>query len=82
MSEENVEIVRKVLDAGNRLDTEAMLPYTDPEFELQSAIIGAAEGNIYRGHQGLRIGWPKPRQSSWICGLNPRSFATSATKCW
>jgi uncharacterized protein len=54
MSEENVEVARKVFDAGNRRDVEAMLAYTDPECELQSAIIGGAEGNTYRGHQGLR----------------------------
>jgi ketosteroid isomerase-like protein len=54
MSEENVEIVRKILDAGNRRDTEAILQYADPEIELQSAIIGGAEGNTYRGHQGIR----------------------------
>jgi ketosteroid isomerase-like protein len=54
MSEENVEIARKILDAGNRRDTEAILQYADPEIELQSAIIGGAEGNTYRGHQGIR----------------------------
>jgi uncharacterized protein len=54
MSRENVEVMRKILDAGNRRDSEAMLPYADPEIELQSAIIGGAEGNTYRGHQGIR----------------------------
>ena len=54
MSEENVEIARKVIDAGNRRDPEAILQYSDPEIELQSAIIGGAEGNTYRGHQGIR----------------------------
>jgi uncharacterized protein len=54
MSEENVEIVRKAAGAVNRRDTEAMLPYADPEVEVQSAIIGGAEGNTYRGHDGVR----------------------------
>jgi uncharacterized protein len=54
MSEENVEIARKVSDALNRRDTEAVLPYADPEIELHSAIIGGAEGNTYRGHEGVR----------------------------
>src|SRR3954447_12070749 len=43
-----------VLNAGNRRDTEAMLPYVDPEAELHSALIGGAEGNAYRGHEGVR----------------------------
>jgi uncharacterized protein len=54
MSQENVEIVRQALDAVNQRDTEAGLPPIDPEVELQSAIIGGAEGNTYRGHEGLR----------------------------
>ena len=54
MSQENVEIVREVLNAGNRRDTEAMLPYVDPEVELHSAVIDGAEGNAYRGHEGVR----------------------------
>jgi len=54
MSEENVEIARKISDAINRRDTEAILLYADPEIEVQSAIIGGAEGNTYRGHEGVR----------------------------
>ncbi|MCD6016546.1 MAG: hypothetical protein K0R88_2630 [Solirubrobacterales bacterium] len=54
MSQENVEVARKILDAGNRRDPEAMLPYADPEIELQSPIVSGAEGNTYRGHQGVR----------------------------
>jgi ketosteroid isomerase-like protein len=54
MSQENVEIGREVLNAANRRDTEAMLPYVDPEGELHSAIIGGAEGNTYHGHEGVR----------------------------
>ena len=38
----------------NRRDIEAALPYIDPEVELHSTIIGGAEGNTYRGHEGLR----------------------------
>ena len=31
-----------------------MLPYLDEQFELHSAIIGGAEGKVYRGHEGVR----------------------------
>jgi uncharacterized protein len=54
MSQANVENVRKILDAANRRDAAAVLSYADPEVEFQSAIIGGAEGNTYRGHQGVR----------------------------
>ena len=54
MSQENVDIVRRVLEATNRGDIEEMLTYIDPEGELHSAIIGGAEGNVYGGHDGFR----------------------------
>jgi ketosteroid isomerase-like protein len=54
MSEENVKLVRRALDALRRGDVEEMLPHLDPEVELHSAIVGGAEGNIYRGHEGCR----------------------------
>jgi ketosteroid isomerase-like protein len=31
-----------------------MLAYIDPEGELHSAIVGGAEGKVYRGHDGFR----------------------------
>src|SRR5437763_15632200 len=54
MSEENVEIVRRSLEANARGDIEEMLTYVDPDGELHSAIIGGAEGHVYRGHEGFR----------------------------
>jgi ketosteroid isomerase-like protein len=54
MSEENIEIVRRSMEAINRGDVEAALSYTDSDGELHSAIIGGTEGNVYRGHDGLR----------------------------
>src|SRR5688500_7022275 len=55
MSQENVEIVRRAFEAVNRRDdVEEILSYIDPEGELHSAVIGGAEGNVYRGHEGFR----------------------------
>ena len=42
--EQNVEIVRRALEATNRGDMEEALTYIDPDGELHSAIIGGAEG--------------------------------------
>jgi ketosteroid isomerase-like protein len=54
MSEENVERVRAALEAYHRGDVDEALTYIDRESELRSAIIGGAEGNVYRGHKGYR----------------------------
>jgi ketosteroid isomerase-like protein len=54
MSEENVFAVRRALEAFPRGDVEEMLSYIDPEIEMHSAIVGGAEGNVYRGHEGFR----------------------------
>ena len=58
MSQENVEAVRRVSDAYNRRDVEAMLNELHPEIEwqpwLQVQLGGGA--TVYRGHQGVREG--------------------------
>jgi len=54
MSQEDVEMVRRALEAFPRGDMEEMLSFMDPEGELHSAIVGGAEGNVYRGHEGFR----------------------------
>jgi uncharacterized protein len=51
--EENVEIVRRTLDAFNQHGVEAALAYFDPEIEW----LGPPEWlekNRYRGHDGIR----------------------------
>jgi ketosteroid isomerase-like protein len=56
MSEENIEIVRRVYEA--RGDPEAVLAYYDPDVEFNASqfpfgrLVGGA--GIYRGHEGLR----------------------------
>jgi ketosteroid isomerase-like protein len=57
MSQENVELVRRSVEAFPREvgdDVEEMLSYVHPEGELHSAIVGGAEGNVYQGHEGFR----------------------------
>ncbi len=57
MSRENVEIAQAWVAAIPRDlkdDVEEMLSHVDPEGELHSAIVGGAEGNTYRGHEGFR----------------------------
>jgi uncharacterized protein len=51
MSEENVEIVRRVYDAYLSGDFEAALAMIDPEVEWDGSI--RPEGKVYRGHDGI-----------------------------
>jgi ketosteroid isomerase-like protein len=50
---ENVDVVRRTVEAFPR-GVEEMLSSVDPAIELHSAIVGGAEGNVYRGHEGFR----------------------------
>ena len=56
MSQENVEVVRRFVNAYNRRDVEAMLNELDPEVEWHPAILALVEGKatVYRGHEGIR----------------------------
>jgi hypothetical protein len=49
MSQENVETVRRLIEAFNRRDFDAMLETSDPEIEVVTLI-----GGTYRGHTGWR----------------------------
>jgi ketosteroid isomerase-like protein len=57
MSEENVEVVRKALDAFNafmsRGDTELIEELFDPEVTIEPLVAGAVEGTDYRGRAGV-----------------------------
>ena len=52
MSQENVEIVGRMVDAWNRQDLEAMLARTDPEAEYVNAPT-AVEPGTRRGHDEM-----------------------------
>jgi ketosteroid isomerase-like protein len=49
VSEENVEIVRRLIEACNRRDWDAMLETGDPEIEIVTLMSGT-----HRGHAGWR----------------------------
>src|SRR4051812_43097252 len=63
MSQENVEVVRRSLEAFAGGDVEEMLSHIDPDGELHSAIIGGAEGNVFRGHDGFRRWYAESMES-------------------
>ena len=53
MSERNVELNRRWIEAFNSRDIEAVIALCDPSVELDSAF-AAIGGGIYKGHDGIR----------------------------
>jgi ketosteroid isomerase-like protein len=56
MSEENVKLTYRGLDAYNRRDVESLLATLDPEVEWTTAFPALLGGDatVYRGHEGIR----------------------------
>ena len=54
MTDQNVEVVRRALDALAEGGMEAMLQFVDDEFEMVTPSELAAEPDTYRGHDGVR----------------------------
>ena len=63
MSQENVELVRRVFDAFNRRDIAAFLELLDPDVEWVP-ILAVLEGRVYRGHEEVRQ-WIKDLATDW-----------------
>src|SRR5436305_13886243 len=57
MSEENVDLTYKALDAFNRRDLEAYLALIDPEVAFTPYEVAVQDGIPYRGHCGVRRWW-------------------------
>jgi ketosteroid isomerase-like protein len=55
MSEENVQLARRAIEAVNRRDLDALLPLMDDDVESVSRI-AALEGGLH-GHPGVRQWW-------------------------
>jgi ketosteroid isomerase-like protein len=54
MSRENVEIVRRGVDAFNADDTAGFLEFWDPECEFFTITGSQMDATPYRGHEGIR----------------------------
>ena len=63
MSQENVEIVRRVFDAFNRRDIDAFLEFLDFDVEWVP-ILAVLEGRVYRGHEDIRQ-WIDDLATDW-----------------
>ena len=56
MSQENVEAVKRGIDAYNRRDIDALLKELDPDVEFHPAlaVLLGGEKVVFRGHEGMR----------------------------
>ena len=57
MSQENVELVYRALDAFNRRDLDASLALTDDDVEAIPRAVAIEGRGSYRGHDGVRRWW-------------------------
>ena len=56
MSQENVTLARRVLDALERRDPEELVALSDPAVEWHS-FFALNQGGVYRGHEGRASTW-------------------------
>jgi ketosteroid isomerase-like protein len=54
MSQENVEVVHRAVDAVARQDVSCLIELTEPDIEWHSFLAQLAEGGAYLGHDGMR----------------------------
>ena len=57
MSQENVEVVRRGIEAWNRRDADLWMRYATPEIEWMPAGPAAVEGAVYRGYDEVASGF-------------------------
>ncbi len=68
MSQENVEIVRRIYAAVSERDTTTVLDTYDPEVEWdfsRSPFVTVFERRVYRGHEGIRDLAHERREEAW-----------------
>jgi uncharacterized protein (TIGR02246 family) len=54
VSEQDVQLVRRVFDAINRRDVQAVLDAYDPDADMSTLTSELVQGKAYRGHSGIR----------------------------
>jgi uncharacterized protein len=63
VSDANVDLHRRSVEAFNTRDVENFIPFCDPDIELHSAVT-APGGATYRGHDGVRQ-WYRDLADGW-----------------
>ena len=80
MSQENVEIVRRGIDAWNRGDRAEALAHYAPEAEWHTSGEFADQG-IYRGHAGIERLWTELEEDIEELTSRFPTFGPSAKRC-
>ena len=62
MSRENVEIVKRLMDAFNERDLDTFAEITTPDFEWTTSMT-AVEGEIFRGREGIETYFGRMRDA-------------------
>lgn len=63
MSEQSVELHRRIYQAFNTRDVDALVALCDPSIVVQS-VFGAVSGAVYHGHDGVRR-WQEDLEEAW-----------------
>jgi ketosteroid isomerase-like protein len=63
VSEHNVELYRRAVEAFNARDLDAMLVVVDPSCQWHSTF-AAVYGGVYHGHDGIRK-WHRDMEDAW-----------------
>jgi ketosteroid isomerase-like protein len=73
MSEENIESIKRLVEAWNTDDLDAYLAELDAEIEWHPSIEPGLEGRttVFRGHDDVRRAWREYRGEAWE-RLTPR----------
>ena len=80
MSQENVQIIRRAIEAFNAGDVEAMLALADEDMEWRPAFGAATDGaTTYRGHDGFREYWNGTREIWEHFHFEPERFTDDGT---
>ena len=81
MSQENVEVVRKGIEAWHRHDAEMWLRNAAPEIAWMPAGPAAVERVVYRGCDEVAKGFESVWQTWDGSALRSPRFRTSASRC-
>ncbi|MBN1529995.1 MAG: nuclear transport factor 2 family protein [Thermoleophilaceae bacterium] len=81
MSRENVEVIRRGVEAWNQQDADLWLSHAAPEIEWMPAGPATVERAVYRGYEEVASGFAAVWET-WegFASRSPRS-ATSGTRC-
>jgi hypothetical protein len=69
MSEENIRVARKVIDAVWQQDASRLIELTDPKVEWRTFFAVGEKDDVYRGHAGTRR-YVADLKDAWKAGLS------------